>query len=116
MKKYAVLPLILITLAACGAFRQKTEIGDISKPETLILKKGPQQSHIHRLKIQFTGRLDGDAEINLMLNGEPYRTHTLSGSFNIEYASDWYSGSAELRYRPRDVRSGNIRVIYWFVE
>ncbi len=117
MKKcWIIIIVLLVGITACGIYEQKIEIPDVSVKKTFILKKDPDQGHIHRLEIQFVGELDGDAEMTLILNGEPYDTAELSGTFDLMYSGDWYTDSAELIYQPSGVKSGHFKIIYQFFD
>ena len=50
------------------------DISDVTISETIDLKKQAEQDFIHSLTISGTGKLDGIAEIFMLLNGEPYKT------------------------------------------
>ena len=101
-------------LAGCGQRNQGYKITDVTKPETIILKKLKSQDRIHYLTIVGTGNIEGAGEITLMLNGKPYKTESLSGAVQFNWAGDWYSDSAKIEYKPTSVKSGKLNLQYHF--
>ena len=89
-------------------------MADVTKPETIVLKKKPGQGDIHYLTITASGEVKGTAEISLIENGKAYRKETLSGPVRFEWKNDWYSDSAEIRYEPKSVTGGKVRLDYKF--
>jgi hypothetical protein len=70
--------------------------------------------HVVSLDIRGTGSIKGKAEIQLMLDGKPYRTEPLQGAVSFRWGGDWYSSTAEIHYRPLNVEGGQIRLQYHF--
>lgn len=101
-------------VSGCGIGTRTIDIADVTKGETIILKKKSGQGLIHSLTVTGAGRVDGDAEIVLILNGEPYKTEVLSGSVSFRWGGDWYSDQAEIRYKPISVTGGNLKLKYKF--
>jgi len=66
------------------------------------------------MRIRGSGRLDGEAEIVLMLNGKPYKTEKMKGNIKFTWGGDWYADSITLIYRPLNVESGILILEYWF--
>jgi hypothetical protein len=60
------------------------------------------------------GSVDGDAEISLMLNGEPYKPKRLHGRVLFTWRGDWYSQEAIVRYTPKSAKTGSIQLFYRF--
>ena len=105
--------LIAATLAT-GCGNRTHDVPDVTKPVTIILKKDPGQGPIHSLSVIGSGKIAGNAEIILILNGGPYKTESLTGSVNFRWGGDWYSDQAEIRYTPTSVTSGNLKLKYKF--
>jgi hypothetical protein len=110
------LPLVLLVLlVGCGVKKQTHPIADVTKPETITLKKTTSQGNIYSMTVVGKGHLDGTAEIVLILNGKPFETENLSGEVHFIWAGDWYSDSAQIEYKPSSsVKSGNLSLQYWF--
>jgi len=60
------------------------------------------------------GKIDGEAQLSLMLDGKPYKTEMIKGTVNFKWGGDWYADSMELRYEPQIVNSGKITIEYSF--
>lgn len=106
--------LVFVTLVAgCGGNRTY-ELGDATQPEIIVLEKESQQGEIHSWSVAGDGQIDGEAEIVLMLNGEPYQTEKLSGAVDFQWSGDWYADEAEIRYTPTSVTDGNLSLNYKF--
>jgi hypothetical protein len=113
MKK--ILALTLMTfLVGCSGNNQEYNIADVTKPETIMLKKVSSQGNIYSMTVVGRGYLDGTAEIVLILNGKPYKTESLSGDVDFSWGGDWYSDSAKVEYKPSSVKSGNLSLKYKF--
>lgn len=111
--------LILITLAMFifGCLpSQKTRFAAVTKPGIITLNKRPGQKHIYAISIHCSGRIDGKAKLSLMLNGKPYKTEEISDKVKFSWGGDWYSDSAEIRYEPVNVSSGELIFSYKFVD
>ena len=105
---------ITVVLAVCAGCSRKHDVPDVTKPQTIVLKKKPGQGGIHYLTITGSGEIKGTAEISLIENGKPYRKEALSGPVCFEWKNDWYADSAELRYEPKFVSGGNLSLEYRF--
>jgi hypothetical protein len=103
-----------LALAGCLAGDRATTVKDVTRAETIILKKKPSQGAIHAISISGFGSINGDAEVQLILHGAVYKKEKISGSFRVEFDGDWYADEAELRYIPTKVSSGNLTVKYAF--
>jgi hypothetical protein len=108
-----VIQLILIT-ASCAKYDQHIEITDIKKPQVLILQKKPNQEGVVSMGIHCHGRLEGEAQLVLMLNGAPYKTKRMKGKVNFKWGGDWYADSLELRYLSSNINSGHLIIDYTF--
>ena len=106
--------LLIGLLTGCGLGHRTQPVTDVTKAETITLKKNTGQGHIYYLTITGSGEIQGTAEISLIENGKPYRTEKLSGPVKFEWKGDWYSDTAEIRYEPKSVTGGNLRLEYRF--
>jgi len=109
-----VAPLLAALLSGCNPGHRAQSVADVTKAETITLKKNTGQGHIHFLTITGSGEIQGTAEISLMENGKSYRTEKLSGPVKFEWGNDWYSDTADIRYAPKSVTGGNLRLEYRF--
>jgi hypothetical protein len=115
MKKITfILFIIQLTLlsTSCTKYDQRLEIKDLNKPQILILQKKPGQKIIVSMRVHCYGKLEGEAQLVLMLNGAPYKTEKLNGKVNFKWGGDWYSDSMELRYQPSNITSGQLVIDY----
>ena len=113
MRVIAFLPLILL-IYGCGFLNQTYEVKDVTKKETIKLKKAPGEGNIHTLSISVSGNIDGTAEISLILKGKPYKSEAISGAFNFKWNGDWYSNEAVVLYSPNTVSKGTMTLRYKF--
>jgi hypothetical protein len=72
------------------------------------------EPNIYAIHIRCSGKIDGQAEISLILNGKPYKTEQLNGKVSFSWSGDWYSDSAEIQYKPIKVSSGVLNFSYAF--
>ena len=112
MKIYITVIALAILASGCGT--KARNIADVSKGETIILEKQAGQGPIHGITISGSGRLKGEAEITLILNGGPCKTEHLSGAVDFRWGGDWYSDQAEIRYTPISATSGKLKLKYKF--
>lgn len=111
--KIAIL-IALAFLMGCGGNKQTYNVADVTKSETIELKKASSQGNIHSITVVGKGRIDGAAEIVLILNGKPYKTESILGDVNFSWGGDWYSDYAKIDYKPSSVKSGNLSLQYEF--
>jgi hypothetical protein len=118
---YKFLSIIFCTLL-CGlvagcfpVFPNARLIDDLTKP-AIIKLEAPSDLHkrIVSIHIRGSGAVVGTAQIELMLNGSPYRTEKLEGPISFDWRGDWYSPTAEIRYRPINAKDGKIALQYRF--
>jgi len=114
MKKGLAGCLLVLLFAGCGMVMRSQDISNVTKSETVILKKLPTQGSIHSLTINGVGRISGDAEVVLILNGVPYKKELLSGDVAFRWDGDWYADQAEIRYTVKSVAGGNLQLNYTF--
>ena len=86
----------------------------VTKAQTTTLKRNTGHGHIHYLTITGSGEIHRAAAISLMENGKPYRTEKLSGPVKFQWQTDYYSDTADIRYEPKAVTGGNLRLEYRF--
>ena len=123
LKRTLTLLGIVIVLAITALFSsygfgwRAQSVTDVTKVETITLKKTLIQGSPWFLQINFSGEIQGTAEISLMHGPDkPYRTMKLSGPVNFEWGSEWYSDTADIRYEPKSVTGGKLRLEYWFTD
>ena len=112
MKRLITVIALAILATGCGA--KTRTIADVCKGETIILEKQVGQGPIHGITISGSGRLKGEAEISLILNGGPYKTEHLSGAVDFRWGGDWYSDQAEIKYTPISSTGGKLKLKYQF--
>ncbi len=113
--RFAALLLCLIPLgAACSRTEGQVEVADVTKAETMVLRKHPEQGAIHGITLAAAGSIRGEAELQLILNGSVYQKEAISGPVRIAFQGDWYADEAELRYVPRQVSGGSLLIDYAF--
>lgn len=103
-----------LLVTACSNYDGSVQIADVRKEETIILKNTHKPGYVYSIHISGTGNLDGEASVSLILNGEPYKTDKLKDAVNFEWSGDWYSDTAEIRYKPGIVNSGKLLIEYRF--
>lgn len=119
MKKLTIILLIIqlaLFSASCTKYHQRIQISDPKQPQVLILQKKPDQQTVTSMGIHCYGKLEGNAELVLMLNGAPYKTEKIKGKVNFTWGGDWYSDSMELKYQPNNVTSGQLVIDYTFTD
>ena len=112
----APLALLIATglLAGCSVGSRKHEVADVTKTEVIVLAKKLGQGPVHSLSVVGLGKIDGNAEISLILHGGPYKTEKMSGKVTFRWGGDWYSDQAEIKYTPGTVTGGTLRLKYKF--
>jgi hypothetical protein len=114
MVKVVICLGLIALVSGCGAGTRTVDVTDVTMSETIILKKDPGQGIIHSLSVKGEGKIEGNAEISLILNGGPYKTEHLFGAVDFRWGGDWYSDQAEIRYRPMSPTGGSLRLKYKF--
>ena len=89
---------------------------EVKKENVIKFQKKQAQKHIVRLDMKISGFVEGDALINLIENDKLYMSEKVHGKFSFKWGCDWYSDTAEIRYKPTDVKSGEILIQYNFIE
>lgn len=99
---------------ACGKYDHAIGVSDVRKKEVIVLKNEPKQGPVYAIRIRGRGNITGEATISLMHNGGAYRTERLRGRASFRWGGDWYSDTAEIRYEPIHVDSGELTIEYQF--
>ena len=113
MSKLVTCFAVTVLLSGCGGTRTY-DVVDVTKAETIVLKKASGQGPVHSLSVTGSGEIQGDAEISLILNGGQYKTEKMSGKVDFRWGGDWYSDHAEIRYTPTSVTGGSLKLNYEF--
>ena len=93
---------------------QTASIPDATTAQDLLLRAKSSQTAIYALDVTGSGSIDGEAEICLMLNGQPYKPVKLNGRVHFSWGGDWYSPTATVRYTPQGVKKGALVLRYQF--
>ncbi|MEO8307241.1 MAG: hypothetical protein ABI616_04290 [Pseudomonadota bacterium] len=118
--KFRIIAIVLVVLVLVTAIVSlwiqpaSVRITDSSKPAELKLLPRHSVTTVTSLHIEARGKIDGAAEITLLLNGQPYRTERVNGPVKFSWRMDWYSAEAELRYTPLTAKHGIITLRYQF--
>ena len=89
-------------------------IDDASRPVDVSLRAPPDLKAIYALDVVGVGRVEGEAEIALVLNGALYKPRHLGGAVLFTWGGDWYGPEAVVRYTPMSGASGSITLNYRF--
>lgn len=93
---------------------QWTRIPDVTASTEVTLHGKSLQRRIYSLDVVGFGNIDGDAEISLVLNGEPYKGVKLHGRVRFVLDGDWHSPTAVVRYTAVSVKGGSLILRYRF--
>ena len=114
MKRLIASIALVAVVSGCSLGSRTHSVADVTKPEAIVLKKKPGQGPVYSFSVVGHGKINGNAEISLILNGGPYKTEKLSGKVDFRWGGDWYSDQAEIRYAPGTVTGGTVRLKYKF--
>ena len=114
MKRLIALLIAMGLLVGCDIGTRKYEVADVTKPDIIFLKTKPRQSPVYSLDVVGHGKIDGNAEISLILDGAPHKTEKLSDKIDFRWGGDWYSDQVEIRYTPATVTGGSLNLRYKF--
>lgn len=89
-------------------------IADPTRSIELKLRASESADAIYSIRIVGTGQIDGDAEVSLMLNGQPHMTERMRGPIAFTWSGDWYASEATVRYTPTSAKSGTVKLHYRF--
>ncbi|MEA1878188.1 MAG: hypothetical protein U9N86_15190 [Bacteroidota bacterium] len=110
MKVGAVLVLLAL---ACGCdFTDHTVVfSDLNTDQSQTLQV---QRHTSGLTIRIKGKTDAEGilELNIQdtLNSTVYKFPIGIGKIDIRYRNDWYHKECVVRYKPKTITTGNIKV------
>jgi len=90
------------------------DIEDATRQSEATLHAPPGYDAIYALDVVGSGRITGEGEISLILNGAPYKTHHVSGEVSFTWGGDWYSPEAKVRFTPSSKASGSVTLHYKF--
>jgi hypothetical protein len=110
----SVLTVAALAFVGCSSSTREVSVKDVTKSETIILKKRPTEGSISGLQVIGGGSIDGKAEVHLILNGAVYKKEEISGRVSFEWNGDWYADQAEVRYVPGTATSGTVTLKYQF--
>ena len=102
----------MLMFVGCSFSQREVSVKDITKSETIILKKKQGQGSISSIRIAGSGSISGKADVLLILNGSVYKRKELNGSVRFEWSGDWYADEAEVRYVSGTVSSGTLTLKY----
>ncbi len=100
--------------ASCSPSGQVVSIADLTQESIVQVVSPSTTKHVTSLRIRGKGSIDGAAEIELLLNGRSYRSERLNGPVSFTWDQDWYSPSAEVKYRPLGAKGGTLKLEYRF--
>ncbi len=115
-KASQLLGIVVLSLlvGACTNYDHSVKVTDIRKEEVIILRNTNNPEPVYGISIRGSGNIDGEATVSLILNGEAYKTEKLKGRVSFKWGGDWYSDTAEIRYKPNNVNSGELVIEYKF--
>ncbi len=118
--KFRIIAIVLgvivlgTTIVALWIQPASVRITDSSKSAELKLHPRHELAHVTALHVEARGKTDGEAEITLLLNGQPYRTERVNGAVKFSWRVGWYSTEAVVRYTPLTAKKGTITLRYDF--
>lgn len=114
MKRLIVLLGMIGIVCLSGCARHEVSVKDVTKNETIILKKQSGQGGIVGISIAVKGSIAGKGELQLILNGAVYKKEMVSGAVSFEWGGDWYADQAEVRYLAGTASGGSLKLEYEF--
>jgi len=113
MKKETWIAVIVLAfstfLVGCS---KEVQINSVASSETIVLKS--KEKNPTRIWLAFQGRIEGEAQVTLMLNGKPYRSEDLNGDIDFVWENDWYYNEAIIEYKHGNTKSGHLTIKYDF--
>jgi len=103
-----------LVLLGCGVSGRDFSVKDVTKSETIILKKEPGQESITGISITGRGSIVGTAEVQLILNGAVYKKEEVQDGVSFVWGGDWYADQAEVRFVAGTASSGSLTLRYDF--
>ena len=89
-------------------------IGDLSRPADVVLKAPEGSTAVVGLHVVGSGLVDGDARLELVLDGRVHETFLIQGPVDINWYGDWYSPEVQVRYTPGSAKGGSVKLGYRF--
>jgi hypothetical protein len=123
---YSLLGLVLVMAALAAAWLllgpgiaserwQTATFSEVSRSASITLRAAPMQKNIYALEIRGESQIDGESQIELILNGKPDMVAPLDGRDRFQWRTDWYATEAVLRYEPKTTTTGELRFRYRFI-
>jgi hypothetical protein len=106
--------ILALALVCGGCARREVRVKDVTKSETIILKKASGQGSITGLSITGRGSIAGKAEVQLILNGAVYKKEEVHDDVSFVWGGDWYADQAEVRYSAGPASGGSLTLRYEF--
>ena len=116
MLKAFIIAVVFLACTSCSGGSQRLEVTNVEKPQVIKLQKRPTQKFIHGMSIKGRAKLNGKAQVRLMLNGKPYRMASIDGKGGFDWGGDWYADSMEVQYQPENATSGRLVIEYSFLD
>jgi hypothetical protein len=93
---------------------QNVTLDDLTQPAEVVLKAPEGVTAVVGLQVIGSGQVDGDARIELVLNGRVHETFLIGGPVNIQWYGDWYSPEVHVRYAPAAAKDGSVKLGFRF--
>lgn len=106
-----------VTLSFLANRMRYVDVVDVTKRETIVIKKRPELKYVNTIKLTLNGQVDGKAEITVSYPDKSTpRTEKISGNINYRMFThmDWYADEAVIEYVPTSVTKGKLRIWYEF--
>ena len=119
MRRALAIVIVLLIAGASSAvvwswWPASISIADVGKATDVTLRAKDDAGGIYALDVKGSGHINGEAEITLILNGQPYKSARLRGPVHFSWGGDWYSPDAIVRYKPLSTTSGSLQLKYRF--
>lgn len=88
---------------------------NLSHSQTVLLSKKPEQENPFAFELTAEGEISGTAEIQLLVDGKPFKQEHLSGKFKVTFQEDWFSPQMEVRYFASEKNVGTLKMSYAFI-
>jgi hypothetical protein len=105
---------LVMAAVSCANYDPVIMVDNVSNAQTIVLKNDSANKHPFGISIEVSGKIDGQANIYLMLKGKSYKSEIIKNHFSFTWSTDWYSDSAEIKYEPIGVKEGNVMIKYSF--
>jgi hypothetical protein len=111
-----VLGVAVVLLWSYMASRQppSVKLDDLTRSSEIVLKAPNGETAIVGLEVIGSGQVDGNARVELMLDGRVQEAALLQGPVEFRWSGDWYSPEALVRYTPGSATSGSVKLSYRF--